>query len=1130
MDTPKPQQLSFLPPSLREQSARAGPLLPPLLPAPDESLRSPASAPQTSGSLQRSESAPPPKPKIKLKTATGSTPQLKRKAGRHVILQPPASGLERDELADAPQRWHDALATNMSTWDQHALVSDMAHVPGTAALVDRGVEGGSSPSLPRSLYAAAVRDVSSPETDISRTSSTSTKESHSSFETMTSSAHSAGHEQRLEAKPAGVAPADGGAEPSGDETPLAASNVQLDQPVPSDASQRTATAPLSSSKEERTTLKRMHTLLELAATERNYTEDLDLLVNVFFAQLRTLSYFAEQPQRATVVKRNTEQLLALHTDFSKRLSGIVERAGFSHHVDATTADAALSRATAAAAEDFCRLFLEFAPRFDVYQEFCMQHKEALAHIDLVEQRQGEWESYQLRCSTLARGRATTVPAQTGVSVARKRLLFRDFFIKPVQRLCLYPILLETLAKYSPAEAQALLTEASDAMKLATERVDQASRQRDTELHTERIAARIEMPPSFAPNFVSSLGSCLLAGNLDVLHHHPAAAPLVPPLPIKYFGCFLYADFFLMVKVRKSHTYACRHWFPLAEARLSRTSAHEHWLPNGFRLTVRGHHFEMIASNAKEYELWLNAMLHAIDRASRPARPGKRADASTLPCSLPFESEADAARHAPSSAASTTSSEAKRSSSDSAAEVAGEHEEDPLGMLFSSYTTSASGSDALRAFSPGPQHEVLLRQKSPPRRAAIDRGMLFSDACISARAMGDSERSVRSAVLASPFGNAVGAMISLDRLSGHETLSVRVPRSSSTSDAVETEPSFFRRSFSRPRSVGGAVTSGAAALDAAFVPELAASPPHLSPNASPPSTAPGSPTSATDRFSTFTFPSVDEHAEPQRQTPRSRLHRRMRHAYLKRNSSMLDATELARAMEAQSLDNDAPPSARSDMDEAPSEAPPRGNARGPARGSLASAGNSTTSLVDGADGARSKQGILPRSRSMLGQAKSFLGNVPPRRGSTELSEEERRALVGQGADVPSSRGGSIDGGHSVRSSSPEPGGPLKRSGSLNWIQINPRNWSSSSLKQRLSSRRSSVDTSTSASSAGDAEPAAASETNAREPAGVHTAPQSPTSPESFPPTQRSGSRLARRFRQQNRLSPMPVSTTHAQSEG
>ena len=1128
MDTPKPQQLSFLPPSLREQSARAGPLLPSLLPAPDESLLSPAAASQTSGSLQRSESVPPPKPKPKLKTATGSTPQLKRKAGRHVMLQPPASGLKRDELEDAPQRWHDALATNMSTWDQHALVNDMTHAHGAAVLVDRGAEPGSSPSLPRSLYAAAVRDVSSPETDISRTSSTSTKESHSSFETMTSSVHSAGHEHRPESKPAGAAPADAGAAPSGDETPLAASNVQLDQPVPSDASQRTATAPLSSSKEERTTLKRMHTLLELAATERNYTEDLDLLVNVFFAQLRTLSYFAEQPQRATVVKRNTEQLLALHTDFSTRLSSIVERAGFSQHVDATTADAALDRATAAAADDFCRLFLEFAPRFDVYQEFCMQHKEALAHIDSVEQRQGEWESYQLRCSTLARGRATPVPAQTGVSVARKRLLFRDFFIKPVQRLCLYPILLDTLAKYSPAESQALLTEASDAMKLATERVDQASRQRDTELHTERIAARIEMPPSFTPNSVSSLGHCLLAGNLDVLHHHPATAPLVPPLPIKYFGCFLYADFFLMVKVRKSHTYACRHWFPLAEARLSRTSAHEHWLPNGFRLTVRGHHFEMIASNAKEYELWLNALLHAIDRASRPGRPGKRADASTLPCSLPFESEVDAARPPPSSATSTASSDAKRSSSDSTTESAAEHEDDPLGMLFSSYTTSASGNDALRAFSPGPQHEVLLRQKSPPRRAAIDRGMLFSDACISARAMGDSERSVRSAVVASPFGNAVGAMISLDRLSGHETLSVRVPRSSS-SDAVETEHGFFRRSFSRPRSAGSALTSGTAALDAAFAPELASSPSHLSPSASPPSTAPGSPTSATDRFSTFTFPSVDELAEPQRQTPRSRLHRRMRHAYLKRNSSMLDATELARAMEAQSLDTEAPASARSDTDEAASEAS-MANARGAARGSVGSAGNSSsTSLVDGTDGARHKQGFLPRSRSMLDQARSFLGNVPPRRGSTELSEEERRALVGQGPDVPSSRGGSIDGARSLRSSSPEPGGALKRSGSLNWIQINPRNWSSSSLKQRLSSRRSSIDATAPASGAGDTERAAPSETHA-EPAGVHAAAQSPTSPDYSPPTQRSSSRLARRFRQQNRLSPMPLSTTHAHSEG
>ena len=65
------------------------------------------------------------------------------------------------------------------------------------------------------------------------------------------------------------------------------------------------------------------------------------------------------------------------------------------------------------------------------------------------------------------------------------------------------------------------------------------------------------------DFVSSLGDCLLAGSLDVVHHHHVLNPVATPVCVKYLGVLLYlGGYLIMVKVGRGKAYRVKYWFSL----------------------------------------------------------------------------------------------------------------------------------------------------------------------------------------------------------------------------------------------------------------------------------------------------------------------------------------------------------------------------------------------------------------------------------------------------------------------------------------------------------------------------------------------------------------------------------------
>jgi hypothetical protein len=313
-----------------------------------------------------------------------------------------------------------------------------------------------------------------------------------------------------------------------------------------------------------------------------------------------------------------------------------------------------------------------AARFDLYENFCAGHTEAYDLVRKVQQAHSmEWDAFEQRSSQLVadlrnpvcytqtvEGSATTPalddfesfeacqkrrhslssldvpvrpprvrsnsnikhgfigPSDNGVTREKNsRLVFMDYLIKPIQRICKYPLLLDQLKtgksfrkssqegdssslhngdSIGTVDANAVVEVASQAMRHVASSVDEARRRQDISTKSSLIVNRISNPltaqsssslrslvgHNLLPVFLSSLGACLLAGSIDVIHHYVDKIPgSSGTVKAKYLGAFLYmGGYLILVKVSKGKVYEPRHWFSLVGFELVDVSEEDGWSP------------------------------------------------------------------------------------------------------------------------------------------------------------------------------------------------------------------------------------------------------------------------------------------------------------------------------------------------------------------------------------------------------------------------------------------------------------------------------------------------------------------------------------------------------------------------
>jgi hypothetical protein len=229
-------------------------------------------------------------------------------------------------------------------------------------------------------------------------------------------------------------------------------------------------------------LKRRQVMEEIITSEENYVADLKALVFLYSTLLASASSLSSRARAS--IQRNVIELLHLHEhilEMMHQLSFMSARRkwfdtasprglGIGHHLrwrslhstasagphrshrhmrsSIETSNPLLVSAKARVMEPdeaskMARLFKKLMPRFDAYEEYCAKH-EIIMHE--LQRRIPAWTEYGMGIESLAK---SITSIEQRASEGRKALTVGDLLMKPIQRVCKYPLLLAELLKQTP---------------------------------------------------------------------------------------------------------------------------------------------------------------------------------------------------------------------------------------------------------------------------------------------------------------------------------------------------------------------------------------------------------------------------------------------------------------------------------------------------------------------------------------------------------------------------------------------------------------------------------------------------------------------------------------------------------
>ncbi|KAJ1817226.1 hypothetical protein LPJ56_004115, partial [Coemansia sp. RSA 2599] len=314
---------------------------------------------------------------------------------------------------------------------------------------------------------------------------------------------------------------------------------------------------------------RRYVLHELLATEETYVKDLEILVAVFAAPL--CEYARSQDLQLEVILHPLRVLFSFQHSFLRAMYQAAD--------------------TAAVA----RLFLSETTGFQIYVAYCSRYQWLCSMLD------------QIETDTAWAGFLKEVQAQIALHSDCRRLGLRDFLIKPVQRICKYPLFIKDLIKSTDPSLEtatfADLNHALNVIRGICQTIDQQQQQRNSMQLRQAVIARYRDNPQLPLGLVAKLGAVVLSGPLGIASHSHKN-----PRLMQTRGCVLFRRFLIIFKVRRSAKITPQYWFPLHTMQLVDRGDALLWQLQHIR---SGQLMSLSARTARERVLWTEQLSEAI---------------------------------------------------------------------------------------------------------------------------------------------------------------------------------------------------------------------------------------------------------------------------------------------------------------------------------------------------------------------------------------------------------------------------------------------------------------------------------------------------------------------------------------
>ncbi|KAI5466600.1 hypothetical protein BGZ63DRAFT_409851 [Mariannaea sp. PMI_226] len=312
-------------------------------------------------------------------------------------------------------------------------------------------------------------------------------------------------------------------------------------------------------------------LEELVSTEESYIGDIRFLMNVYITILASLPTLSIRMRSS--INRNLTEIVELHEEIlgdlhriipyseytqtnislpieQKMGHGIGHRRWWSHDAGSIHPKGAawlhslpsmLSDPQVAA--EVAKLFSKKMNRFFIYKEYGAKYEMMIRDLASVHESMPEWETYQKGLETLA---STLGSAKTSRDQTNKSLTIGDLLVKPIQRICKYPLLFAELLKCTPVcdcpNSNMEVETALMRIREATTEINRATNDgcvKETLGRTWLLQDRLVFPgrklDAVSKNQIRSFGHVQLCGTLHICWQEE------DKIQGKYMICLLYRD-------------------------------------------------------------------------------------------------------------------------------------------------------------------------------------------------------------------------------------------------------------------------------------------------------------------------------------------------------------------------------------------------------------------------------------------------------------------------------------------------------------------------------------------------------------------------------------------------------------